>query len=60
MSTTYEIVIYGKVQHVGFRDRIEYIGKVLGIDGIVYNYKDGTVGFWLTLIQKEKRDYLKN
>ena len=43
MATTYELIIYGKVQHVGFRDRIESIGKGLGINGVIYNHKDGTV-----------------
>ncbi len=43
MATTYELRIYGKVQHVGFRDRIENIGRGLGISGVVYNHKDGTV-----------------
>ncbi|MEO2117380.1 MAG: acylphosphatase [Methanocaldococcus sp.] len=57
MPTTYEIVIYGKVQHVGFRDRIEYIGKVLGIDGIVYNYKDGTVRI-LAIFDSERKKRL--
>ncbi len=29
MTTTYELKIYGRVQHVGFRDRIEDIGKMI-------------------------------
>ena len=32
-----------EVQHVGFRDRTESIGRGLGISGVIYNYKDGTV-----------------
>jgi acylphosphatase len=27
--------IYGRIQHVGFRDGVEDIGRGLGIDGVV-------------------------
>jgi acylphosphatase len=40
MAITYELKIHGKIQHVGFRDKIENLGHALGIDGVVYNYKD--------------------
>ncbi|CAB3289642.1 Acylphosphatase [Methanocaldococcus lauensis] len=59
MATTYEIIIYGKVQHVGFRDRIENIGRGLGISGIVYNYKDGTVRILANFDDEEIKDVFK-
>lgn len=59
MATTYEIIIYGKVQHVGFRDRIENIGRGLGISGIVYNYKDGTVRILANFEDEETKRIFK-
>ncbi|XRO77895.1 acylphosphatase (plasmid) [Methanocaldococcus sp. 10A] len=59
MATTYELIIYGKVQHVGFRDKIEYIGKILGINGIVYNYKDGTVRILANFSSERKKRLFK-
>lgn len=59
MATTYEIKIYGKVQHVGFRDRIEDIGRGLGIDGVVYNYKDGTVRILANFNSEKKKRLFK-
>ncbi|AEF96648.1 acylphosphatase [Methanotorris igneus] len=59
MSTTYELIIYGKVQHVGFRDRIENIGKGLGIDGIVYNFKDGTVRILANFEDEDIKEFFK-
>ena len=59
MATTYEIIIYGKVQHVGFRDRIENIGRGLGISGIVYNYKDGTVRILANFDSERKKKLFK-
>ncbi|AEF97288.1 acylphosphatase [Methanotorris igneus] len=59
MSTTYELIIYGKVQHVGFRDKIENIGKILGIDGIIYNYKDGTVRILVNFDSERKKKLFK-
>jgi acylphosphatase len=59
MATTYELKIYGKVQHVGFRDRIEDIGRGLGIDGVVYNYKDGTVRILANFNSEKKKRLFK-
>ncbi|EHP89074.1 acylphosphatase [Methanotorris formicicus] len=55
MPTTYELKIYGKVQHVGFRERIENLGHALGIDGVVYNYKDGTVRILANFTSERKK-----
>ena len=60
MPTTYELVIYGKVQHVGFRDRIENIGRGLGISGVVYNYKDGTVRILANFDDEEIKELFKS
>ncbi len=60
MATTYELRIHGKVQHVGFRDKIEHIGLGLGIDGVVYNYKDGTVGILANFDDEETKELFKN
>ncbi|WP_423792096.1 acylphosphatase [Methanocaldococcus indicus] len=59
MATTYELKIYGKVQHVGFRDRIENIGRGLGIDGIVYNHKDGSVRILANFPSERKKKLFK-
>ena len=59
MPTTYELVIYGKVQHVGFREKIESIGKILNIDGVVYNYKDGTVRILANFDSERKKNLFK-
>ena len=59
MPTTYELIIYGRVQHVGFRDRIESIGKGLGISGVIYNYKDGTVGILVNFPSERKKQLFK-
>ncbi|XRO76102.1 acylphosphatase (plasmid) [Methanocaldococcus sp. 28A] len=56
---TYEIIIYGRVQHVGFRDRIENIGRGLGISGIIYNYKDGTVRILANFDSERKKKLFK-
>ncbi|WP_423793110.1 acylphosphatase [Methanocaldococcus indicus] len=59
MPTTYELKIYEKVQHVGFRDRIENIGRGLGIDGIVYNHKDGSVRILANFDDEEDKELFK-
>jgi len=59
LASTYELKIYGKVQHVGFRDRIEDIGRGLGIDGIVYNYEDGTVRILANFDDEETKELFK-
>ncbi|AEH06664.1 acylphosphatase [Methanothermococcus okinawensis] len=59
MATTYELKIYGKVQHVGFRNRIEDIGRGLGINGIVYNYKDETVRILANFNSEKKKRLFK-
>jgi acylphosphatase len=60
MATTYELKIYGKVQHVGFRDKIENLGQALCIDGVVYNYKDGTVRILANFDDEETKELFKN
>ncbi|UXM84244.1 acylphosphatase [Methanococcus aeolicus] len=59
MATTYELKICGQVQHVGFRDRIEDIGRGLGIDGVVYNYKDETVRILANFDDEELKEFFK-
>ncbi|ABR55839.1 acylphosphatase [Methanococcus aeolicus] len=59
MATTYELKIHGIVQHVGFRDRIEDIGRGLGIDGVVYNYEDGTVRILANFDDEEIKEFFK-
>ena len=59
MATTYELIIYGKVQHVGFRDRIENIGRGLGINGVIYNHKDGTVRILANFDDEEDKELFK-
>ncbi len=75
MAATYELKIYGieqnpsdfvaqsyalEVQHVGFRDRIEDIGRGLGIDGVIYNYEDGTVRILANFDDEETKELFKN
>ena len=59
MTTTYELKIYGNVQHVGFRDRIEDIGRGLSIKGVVYNYEDGTVRILANFHSEKKKMLFK-
>ncbi|WP_456374028.1 acylphosphatase [Methanocaldococcus sp.] len=59
MATTYELIIYGKVQHVDFRDRIENLGRALGINGIIYNHKDGTVRILANFDDEEIKNVFK-
>ncbi|AEF97001.1 acylphosphatase [Methanotorris igneus] len=59
MTITYELIIYGKVQHVGFRERLEDIGRGLGIDGIVYNYEDGSVRILANFPSERKKRLFK-
>ena len=59
MVATYELVIYGKVQHVGFREKIENIGRLLNINGVIYNYKDGTVRILANFDSERKRRLFK-
>ena len=59
MATTYELIIYGKVQDVRFRDRIENIGRGLGINGVIYNHKDGTVRILVNFPSERKKQLFK-
>jgi acylphosphatase len=59
MATTYELKIHGKTQHVGFRDKIENLGHALGVDGVVYNYKDGTVRILANFDDEELKEFFK-
>ena len=42
-----------------FRDKIENIGKILNIDGVVYNYKDGTVRILANFYSERKKNLFK-
>jgi len=59
MAITYELKIHGKIQHVGFRDKIENLGHVLDIDGVVYNYNDGTVRILANFPSEKKKKIFK-
>ena len=59
MVLTSELKIYGKIHHVGFRDKIEHMGIGLGIDGIVYNYNDGTVRILANFEDAEDKEIFK-
>ncbi len=59
METTYELKICGKIQHVGFRDKIENLGHAFGINGVVYNYGDGTVRILANFDDEELKNVFK-
>jgi len=40
MATTYELRIYGRVQYAEFIDKVESLGRLLDVDGIIYIYRD--------------------
>ena len=42
-TSTHSITITGKVQDIGFRNTIEHIGRAFGLQGMVFNAKDGSV-----------------
>ena len=56
MPTTYEIKIYGKAQNEEFIKRIEDIGKGLGIDGVIYNYKDDSIRILANFPSERKKE----
>lgn len=39
----YNVTVTGKVQDIGFRSVVEYAGRLLGLPGLVFNAKDGSV-----------------
>ncbi len=43
MQKCHSIIVTGKVQDIGFRSVVEHIGRSLGIPGLVFNAKDGSV-----------------
>jgi len=43
MQKCHSIIVTGKVQDIGFRSVIEYIGRSFGVPGLVFNAKDGSV-----------------
>ncbi len=43
MQKCYSIIVTGKVQDIGFRSVVEYIGRSFGMPGLVFNAKDGSV-----------------
>jgi acylphosphatase len=43
MQKCHSIIVTGKVQDIGFRSVVEHIGRSLGIPGVIFNAKDGSV-----------------
>jgi len=43
MQKCHSIIVTGKVQDIGFRSVVEHIARSLGIPGLVFNAKDGSV-----------------
>ncbi len=43
MKKCHSIIVTGKVQDIGFRSVVEHIGRSLGMHGLVFNAKDGSV-----------------
>ena len=43
MQKCHSIIVTGKVQDIGFRSVVEHIGRSLGIPGLVFNARDGSV-----------------
>lgn len=43
MQKCYNVSVTGKVQDVSFRAVVEYAGRLLGLNGLVFNAKDGSV-----------------
>ena len=43
MQKCHSIIVTGKVQDIGFRSIVEHTGRFLGIPGLVFNAKDGSV-----------------
>jgi len=43
MQKCHSIIVTGKVQDIGFRSVVEYIGRSFGMPGLVFNAKDGSV-----------------
>ncbi|MFA4955773.1 MAG: acylphosphatase [Candidatus Methanoperedens sp.] len=43
MQKCHSIIVTGKVQDIGFRSIVEHIGRSLGIPGLVFNARDGSV-----------------
>ena len=43
MQKCHSIIVTGKVQDIGFRSVVEHIGRSLGIPGLIFNAKDGSV-----------------
>ncbi len=43
MQKCYNITVTGKVQDIGFRSVVEYAGRLLELNGLVFNAKNGSV-----------------
>lgn len=43
MDKCHSIIVTGKVQDIGFRSVVEYVGRSFGLPGLVFNAKDGSV-----------------
>lgn len=43
MLKCYNVSVIGKVQDIGFRAIVEYVGRLFNLSGLVFNAKDGSV-----------------
>ncbi|HII59539.1 TPA: acylphosphatase [Methanocaldococcus jannaschii] len=58
MATTYELRIYGNVECAEFIDKVESLGKLLDVNGVVYVYKD-SVRILANFPNEKKRQLFK-
>ena len=58
MATTYELRIYGKVEYAEFINKVESLGRLLDVDGVIYIYKD-SVRILANFPNEKKRQLFK-
>ena len=58
MATTYELRIYGRVECAEFIDKVESLGRLLNVDGVIYIYKD-SVRILANFPNEKKRQLFK-
>ncbi|ADC69397.1 conserved hypothetical protein [Methanocaldococcus sp. FS406-22] len=58
MATTYEVRIYGRVKCAEFIDKVESLGRLLNVDGVIYIYKD-SVRILANFPNEKKRQLFK-
>ena len=58
MATTYELRIYGRVECAEFMDKVESLGRLLDVDGVIYIYKD-SVRILANFPNEKKRQLFK-